>query len=90
MPRDDPCARFCGAGGLRGRRKGAAGSVFPDDPDTVTAWTFDGYPATEVLGIRYGKNSFGVFVADTVPAEERDRIYADLTKRRLTLHTPEG
>jgi hypothetical protein len=28
--------------------------------------------------VRSGRDSFAVFVADTVAADERDRIYADL------------
>jgi hypothetical protein len=56
----------------------AAGSVFPADPSHVTTWAFDGYPPAKVLGVRYGKDSFGVFIADSVPADERERMYAGL------------
>lgn len=55
------------------------GSVFPDDPVQVRTWTFEGYPPEMVLGIRYDTNALGVFIADTVPVEERERIYEDLS-----------
>ena len=56
----------------------AAGSVFPESPHRVTTWTFARYPAAKVLGVWSGKGSFAVFVADSVPPEERERIYEDL------------
>jgi hypothetical protein len=57
----------------------AAGSVFPESPRHVTTWTFANYPPAKVLGVRSGnKDSFAVFVADSVPPDERDRIYEDL------------
>ena len=58
----------------------AAGSVFPDEPDRVATWTFEGYATTKVLGVRYSKHAFGVFVANSVSAEESQRIYADLSR----------
>lgn len=57
----------------------ARGSVFPDNPRRVRTWVFEGYPPEKVLGVQYGKNSFGVFVADTVASDEQERIYADLS-----------
>lgn len=59
--------------------RNAAGSVFPDVPAQVRTWAFEGYSAEEVLGVRYGTDGFGVFIADTVPPEERKTIYADLS-----------
>jgi hypothetical protein len=57
----------------------AAGSVFPDSPRHVTTWRFARYPTAKVLGVRSGNaDSFAVFVADSVPPAERDRIYDDL------------
>jgi hypothetical protein len=56
----------------------AAGSVFPESPRHVTTWTFAEYPATKVLGVRSSKGSFAVFVAESVPPDERQRIYEDL------------
>lgn len=56
----------------------AAGSVFPETPHQVATWTFTGYPPAKVLGVRFGKDSFAVFVADSVAPEEREQIYEDL------------
>lgn len=56
----------------------AAGSVFSETPPKVATWTFAGYPPAKVLGVRVGKDSFAVFVADSVPPEERDQIHEDL------------
>lgn len=61
----------------------AAGSVFPESPRHVTTWRFANYPPAKVLGVRFGNtDSFAVFVADSVPPEERDRIYEDLASGR--------
>lgn len=57
----------------------ARSSVFEDNPSRVRTWVFERYRPEEVLGVQYGKNSFGVFVADTVAPDEQERIYADLT-----------
>lgn len=58
----------------------AAGSVFPGDPEQVTTWTFDGYPAGRVLGVRFNHTTFAVFVSDSVPQKEAERIYRELRK----------
>lgn len=56
----------------------AEGSVFPDDPETVTTWAFDGHSPDQVLGVPHGEDSFAVFIAPSVPDAERDRIMAAL------------
>lgn len=57
-----------------------AGSVFPESPRTVTTWRFANYSPERVLGVRSSSaDPFAVFVADSVPDEERDRIYEDLS-----------
>ncbi len=58
----------------------AGGSVFPEQPRQVTTWSFRGYPPEEVLGVRFDKDSFAVFVADSVPLSERERIWRELAK----------
>lgn len=58
----------------------AAGSVFPEPPRNVATWTFTGYPPAKVLGVRSGRDSFAVFVADFVAPEEREQIYEDLAR----------
>jgi hypothetical protein len=52
----------------------APGSVFSETPRQVATWTFDGYAPAKVLGVRSHEGSFDVFVADSVPPEERDKI----------------
>jgi len=55
------------------------GSVFPEDPRQVTTWSFEGYAPDLVLGVRLGDEpSFAVFVAETVPRAERERIFREL------------
>lgn len=56
----------------------AAGSVFAEHPQQVTTWSFRGYPPEEVVGVRFDQDSFAVFVADSVPDAERERIYREL------------
>lgn len=58
----------------------APGSVFADTPRQVRTWTFTGYSPDEVLGVRHGRNGFEVFVADTVQPDDRERIYAGLSR----------
>lgn len=58
----------------------SAGSVFPEEPAQVRTWAFESYSPAQVLGVPYGKNSFGVFIADTVGDDAQRRIYADLSK----------
>ena len=57
-----------------------AGSVFPDDPQQVETWRFAGYPPAEVLGVRSGGDGFEVYVADSLPDDERDRILEELSR----------
>ncbi len=55
----------------------AAGSVFTDDPREVAVWAFEGYRDDEVVGVRTD-GTFAVYVAETVPAKDRDRIFEEL------------
>lgn len=58
----------------------SAGSVFPEHPQQVTTWSLRGYPPHEVVGVRFDHDSFAVFVADSVPDAERERILRELAK----------
>ena len=58
----------------------SAGSVFPEHPRHVATWSFRGYPPKSVLGVRFDKDSFAVFVADSAPVAERERIFRELAK----------
>ncbi len=55
----------------------AIGSYYPSDPDQVTAWKFEGYPTSELIGIRrpYGLE---VYVADDVTGRHAEAILAEL------------
>jgi Family of unknown function (DUF6281) len=57
----------------------APGSVFPDDPHQVAVWTFAGYASDQVLGVRLGQESFVVFIAESVPRDQADRILSELS-----------
>jgi Family of unknown function (DUF6281) len=57
----------------------ARGSVFPDDPHQVAVWTFAGYAPDQVLGVRLGEESFVVFIAESVPRHQADRIVSELS-----------
>ncbi len=48
-------------------------------PEPRARMVFEEYPPEDVLGVQYGKNSFGVFVADTVAPDEQERILAALS-----------
>ena len=60
--------------------KDAAGLVFPDHPRQVTTWTFKGFPPEKVVGIRFDHGSYTVFVAESVPHREGDRILRTLNR----------
>ena len=57
----------------------APGSVFPDDPDQVTVWTFAGYESDQVLGVRFGQDQFVVLIAESVPRDQADHIFSELS-----------
>jgi hypothetical protein len=52
----------------------ASGSVFPDAPQQVAVWTFGDYSSDQVLGVRFGEDSFTVFISDSVEPDEAERI----------------
>ena len=60
----------------------APGSVFPDDPHQVAVWTFAGYASDQVLGVRFGQDSFAVFIAESLPRPQGDRILSELSEKR--------
>lgn len=59
----------------------ARGSVFTKGSRTVTTYRFDGYPPSQVLGVTFGdspSDGLGVFMPNSVSADERERILRDL------------
>lgn len=57
----------------------APGSVFPDDPREVQAVRIPGHDADVALGVRFDDTSFRVYVAESVPDAEQERIYEELS-----------
>ena len=55
------------------------GSVFTDDPRQVPVWSIRGYPPEQVVGVRRDENSYEVFVAESVPRADVDRIVEELS-----------
>lgn len=60
----------------------ARGSVFPEDPQQVRTWRFPGFSPDEVVAVRFDERSFEVFIADSLPAGERDRVGEAVSRRR--------
>lgn len=62
----------------------APGPVFTDESDTVTTYRLLGYQPSQVLAVPYGEDEtdgFGVFFADPVSSEDRERILRELGPR---------
>ena len=59
---------------------GPQGSVFPDNPEQVDVWSFEGYPTEKVLGVRFDDDLFAVFVDESVPRAESKRIFSELSE----------
>jgi len=43
-------------------------------------WSLAQYAPEEVLAVRFDEDSFAVFVADSVPRQESERIIRELSK----------
>ena len=57
----------------------APGSVFPEVPQTVVVFAFEGYSPDQVLGIRAGGGLFEVMVARSLSRDEVERVMQELT-----------
>ncbi len=60
--------------------EGSEGSVFSDNPKQVTVWSFPGYVPEKVLGVRFDRDTFGVYVAESVPRTDMNRIVDELSR----------
>ena len=56
----------------------ASGSYFADSPESVPVWSFEGYSPDEVLGVRFDKESYTIFIAESLPDGDRDSLLAEL------------
>jgi hypothetical protein len=54
------------------------GSGFLDHPRQVTVWSFPGLAPEEVLGVRVDEETFRVFVVESLPRADADRIVREL------------
>ena len=53
-------------------------SDFPSNPDQVVVWTFAGHAESRVLGVPFDEGAFTVFIAESVPRSEGERILGEL------------
>jgi hypothetical protein len=55
----------------------AEGSVFPDEPRQAVVWSFEGYASEEVVGVRFDRDSFIVYVNASTPRHRAEVITRD-------------
>lgn len=55
------------------------GPYYPEGADVVQVWSLPEYPTSKVIGVRDGA-LLQIFVAESVPTNERQRIIADLLR----------
>lgn len=56
----------------------AQGAFFPSEPEQVTVVALEGYEPAEVLGVRDDVGTVTIYVAESVPDEQRDTILEEL------------
>jgi hypothetical protein len=54
-------------------------SVFSDNPEQVAVWSLPGYSTEEVVAVRFNEDLFTIFVADSLPRGEIDRLVRELS-----------
>ncbi len=56
----------------------------PQAPTSLTpqrafpVWSFEGYSPDEVVGVRFDKESYTIFIAESLPDGDRDSLLAEL------------
>ena len=58
------------------------GSVFTGHSEQVDVWSLPGYSTDEVVAARFNDDSFTIFVADSMPRGEIDRVVRELSPTR--------
>jgi hypothetical protein len=58
------------------------GSEFTENSDQVAVWSFHGYSTSDVVAARFNEDSFIIFVADSMPRGEIDRVVGELSSAR--------
>jgi hypothetical protein len=54
-------------------------SVFSESPQQVAVWSLPGYSTEEVVAVRFNEDIFTIFVADSLPRGEIDRVVRELS-----------
>ncbi|WP_341925536.1 DUF6281 family protein [Nocardioides psychrotolerans] len=54
------------------------GAFFPTEPDKVPLVALEGYEPAEVIGVRADDGTVTIYVAESVPDEDRDAILEEL------------
>ena len=58
------------------------GSVFTENSEQVAVWSLRGYSTDDVVAARFNEDSFVIFVADSMPRGEIDRVVGELSSAR--------
>lgn len=58
------------------------GSEFTETSEPVAVWSLPGYSTDDVVAVRFNDDMLGVFVADSIPRGEVDRVIEDLSPPR--------
>ncbi|HSE10644.1 MAG TPA: DUF6281 family protein [Nocardioidaceae bacterium] len=58
------------------------GSEFTEDSKQVAVWSLPGYSTDDVVAARFDEDSFAIFVADSMPRSEIDRVTSELSPSR--------
>lgn len=58
------------------------GSEFTENSEQVAVWSLRGYSTDDVVTARFDEDSFIIFVADSMPRGEIDRVVGELSSAR--------
>lgn len=58
------------------------GSVFTGHSEQTHVWSLPGYSTDDVVAARFSEDSFTIFVADSMPRGEIDRVVGELSSDR--------
>ena len=58
------------------------GSVFTGHSEQTHVWSLPGYSTDDVVAARFNEDSFTIFVADSMPRGEIDRVVGELSSDR--------
>ncbi len=58
------------------------GPEFTEDSKQVAVWSLPGYSTDDLVVARFNEDSFTIFVADSMPRSEVDRVIGELSPSR--------